>query len=122
MPAVVRILVRFGGEASTSLPAPVELLHREDWRDCDSRRLPHGMRAGKHRSGASLAAGTESTAVAIGPVCGRASEIAGVSETPSYSLRTSIARLSSRSPMNRLCRRCPSGVHSTNSNWPTSDG
>ena len=39
-----------------------------------------------------------------------------------YSLRTSFAFLSSRSPINLLCRRWPSEVHSTNSNCATSCG
>jgi hypothetical protein len=39
-----------------------------------------------------------------------------------YSRRIWCACLSSRSPTNRACLRCPSVVHSTNSNWPTSSG
>jgi len=42
--------------------------------------------------------------------------------TTVYSRRTSLAFLSSRSAMNRLCRRCTSSVHSTNSNCATSTG
>jgi hypothetical protein len=38
------------------------------------------------------------------------------------SLTTSFAFLSSLRPMKRECRRCPSGVHSVNSNCPTSTG
>jgi hypothetical protein len=39
-----------------------------------------------------------------------------------HSRLTSFAVLSSRNPMNRLCLRCASPVHSTYSNCPTSTG
>jgi hypothetical protein len=39
-----------------------------------------------------------------------------------YSRLTSVAFLSSRSPINRLWRRWTSSVHSTNSKYPTSTG
>ena len=38
------------------------------------------------------------------------------------SMTTSQGFLPSRRPMNRVCRRCRSGVHSRNSNCPTSNG
>ena len=43
-------------------------------------------------------------------------------ERSAYSRLTSRAGLSSRSAMNLVCRRWSSGVHSTNSNCPTSTG
>ena len=122
VPPSVRILARSQGEGSTSLPAGSSSCVVRIGATSNAQSLSDGTRGLKPPQVRAGNGGYQISAVPIGPSLRASPPIAGTGGDSSHSLRTSVARLSSRSPINLLCRKCPSGVNSTNSNWPTSLG